>query len=184
MKTTLTIKQQQVLGGLSISKSSLSYKSLIECLEYGSSRTGKSSYSGGYANKSIWTSSVSDLLTKLGITHECCNDAPRGGANGEFVKITDTRFLNRIKKYTAFKANEARMTAEEAAKAQAESRDKAIELINSLPANEAFEAKWNSVELKNASNLSWSDYRQHLKTSFPNEWAILKAKFQAKQSII
>ncbi len=183
MKTTLTIKQQQVLGGLSISKSSLVYKSLIECIEYGSSRTGKSSYSGGYANKSIWTSDVSNLLIKLAIKHECLNDAPRGGANGESVKITDTRFLNRIKKYKAFKAADARMQLESDLKKQAEARDKAIELINSLPANEAFEAKWNSVELKNVSNLSWSDYRQHLKTSFPNEWAILKAKFQAKQSI-
>ena len=127
MKTTLTIKQQQVLGGLSIAKQSLAYKSLIECIETGSSRTGKSSYSKGWANRTTWTLSVSALLSQIGIAHECLNDAPRGGANGEFIKITDKRFLNRIKKYNVLKADEARVAAEEVAKAKAAATERAID---------------------------------------------------------
>jgi len=65
--------------------------------------------------------------------------------------------------------------------AQIERAKKAKEFIASLPGNEVFEAKWNSTELKNESGLSWSSYRDMLKSNYPNEWGILKAKFRAKQ---
>jgi hypothetical protein len=55
--------------------------------------------------------------------------------------------------------------------------------LSKLPPNEAFEKRWNSVEFKQASGLSWADFRNKLKLDFPNEWQILKQKFQMKQDI-
>lgn len=54
----------------------------------GKARTGESSYSCGRGHKSIWTDEVAYVLRKNNISFECGNDAPRGGANGEFVKLT------------------------------------------------------------------------------------------------
>lgn len=68
-------------------------------------RTGSSSYSRGWANKSVYTNEVSAVLTSLGIKHECLNDAPRGGANGEFVRITSpavVKAINSVQKRISF----------------------------------------------------------------------------------
>lgn len=57
-------------------------------LATGKARTGESSYSCGRGHKSLWTEEVAYVLRKHNISFECGNDAPRGGANGEFVKLT------------------------------------------------------------------------------------------------
>lgn len=157
--------------------------SLTELLNKGSARTGKSGYSKGWASKSIWTSDVTTILSYLKISFATGNDAPRGGANGEYIKLTDKTLSLQIKARNttlAIEAEEAKIKAEEARK---EAYRKAEEFINTLPSNEAFEAKWNSLELKEASGLSWSAFRDNLKIEFPAEWQILKAKFRAKQNI-
>lgn len=72
--------------------------SIYSILTYGWARTGQSYYNrGGWAKKEIWTQAVSDYLTKCKIAHICYNDAPRGGANGEQIKITDKAFLKSMK---------------------------------------------------------------------------------------
>lgn len=180
---TLTKKQINVLGGIAIAKQSNGYKSAIECLNTGISRTGKSSYSGGYSNKSVWTTTTFGILLDLGIECEFGNDAPRGGANGEFVRITDKKYLAKLKKAHNQAVTEAQIEANKASEAKAARLAEINSQIAAMPNNEAFETKWHSTELKNLSNLSWSDYRNSLKTQFPNEWAVLKTKFQLKQSI-
>ena len=54
----------------------------------GKARTGESSYSYGRGHKRIWTDVIAYVLRENHISFECGNDAPRGGANGEFVKLT------------------------------------------------------------------------------------------------
>jgi len=138
-------------------------------------RTGKSGYSKGWASKSVWTDGVSLLLTSLNIQHVCGNDAPKGGAKGEYVTITDKAFLKAQKAHI-----EAVRIAAEKAKAEAEARRKAI--IDSLPNISDFEAVWYNKEAKEASGMSWNEYRHHLKQANPDKWQILKAKFIAGQT--
>lgn len=57
-------------------------------LATGKARTGESGYRAGHAHKHIWTDVVVSVLQNNHISFECGNDAPRGGANGEFVKLT------------------------------------------------------------------------------------------------
>lgn len=56
-------------------------ESLINILNFGYATTGQSSRSG----KHIWTRQVADILRKLDIPCMTGNEAPRGGAQGEFV---------------------------------------------------------------------------------------------------
>ena len=74
------------------------------------------------ASKEIWTKEISDILTNLGIQHECGNDAPRGGANGEYVKVTSPAFIKVVKKVQAERKarweEEKRIAAEKAAIAE------------------------------------------------------------------
>lgn len=68
-------------------------------LDDGIARTGESSIRrGGWKSKAIWTEAVSNILTRFNIEHICGNDAPRGGANGEFVQVTSKAFLRDMKK--------------------------------------------------------------------------------------
>lgn len=63
-------------------------KESLQILAYtGVCRTGSSSSSKGWAKKDIWTDGVCKILESINIPFEIGNDAPRGGAAGEFVKI-------------------------------------------------------------------------------------------------
>ena len=75
--------------------------SVHDLLARGKASTGSSSWISVRrgAHKEVWTDEVSAILTDLGIAHECGNDAPRGGANGEFVKITSPAFLKEVKAF-------------------------------------------------------------------------------------
>ena len=124
----LTKKQQKQaeLALNSIAKNSNAYKSCVKLLNYGVTRTGSSGYSKGYANKSVWTDMVVYVMNQTGIAFEKGNDAPRGGANGEFVRITDKNILKRIEKERKNNAIIAQKRREEAeAKALEEARIKA-----------------------------------------------------------
>ena len=59
-------------------------------------RTGHSGYSKGWASKSVWTMKVCMALDSAKIKYVYGNDAPRGGANGEYVQITDKVLLKQI----------------------------------------------------------------------------------------
>jgi len=69
--------------------------SIDELYQVGFTRTGKSSYSKGWANKSVWTSDVITACKSLGINYEVGNDAPRGGASGEYVRLMADKRKNR-----------------------------------------------------------------------------------------
>ncbi len=92
----LTQKQLKNFKALTINKTRTEYKQVKQALESGNGviRTGAS----GQGFKKIWTLEVGAVLTSIGISHTCGNDATRGGACGEFVKITDVRLINKLKK--------------------------------------------------------------------------------------
>lgn len=71
--------------------SNLVVNSLRELVTTGVTRTGRSGYSGGYATKNVWTADVCMYVCMYaraaGLNVECDNDAPKGGARGEHVKL-------------------------------------------------------------------------------------------------
>lgn len=71
-------------------------QSIQELVRNGTTRTGSSGYSKGWANKSTWTALTVHHAQRLGLVVEQGNDAPRGGANGEFVKLVDDRRKNKL----------------------------------------------------------------------------------------
>lgn len=127
MKALTKKQQKQVELALnSIAKNSNAYKSCVQLLNFGIARTGSSGYSKGWASKSVWTDMVVYVMNQTGIAFERGNDAPRGGANGEFVRITDKNILNRIEREREKNAIIAQKRREEAeAKALEEARMKA-----------------------------------------------------------
>lgn len=83
MKTQLSKLQETVS---SLKKGNVK-TSLQEILNTGTCCTGYSSCSRGWAKKNIWTSSVCDILSNIGIPFIYGNTAPHGGADGEYVTI-------------------------------------------------------------------------------------------------
>lgn len=80
-------------------------QSLIELASNGATRTGTSGYSKGWSNKSIWTGDVCRACAEIGLVVISGNDAPRGGANGEFVALVADKRKNRLAhKYQALDA--------------------------------------------------------------------------------
>jgi len=69
--------------------------SLVQLTTTGQTRTGQSGYSKGWAHKSVWTSEVIAACKELGIEIESGNDAMRGGANGEFIRLVSDKRKNR-----------------------------------------------------------------------------------------
>lgn len=89
LKKRIMNTQLERLAELNSSLKKGNVKSSINILlATGKARTGESSYRAGYAHKHIWTDVVAYILRNNRISFECGNDAPRGGANGEFVKLT------------------------------------------------------------------------------------------------
>jgi hypothetical protein len=70
--------------------------SLIELFTTGETTTGTSGYSGGYARKSVWTAETVRQAQAIGLTVESGNNAPRGGASGEYVRLVADRRKNRL----------------------------------------------------------------------------------------
>lgn len=70
--------------------------SINELFSKGYTRTGSSGYSKGWSHKSIWTSQVLTDAAKLGLTVISGNDAPRGGASGEYVKLVADKRKNKL----------------------------------------------------------------------------------------
>jgi hypothetical protein len=172
-----------LISNSKVRKNTNAFKSFVEATETGLTRTGKSSYSKGWSSKSVWTSDVSWILYQLRISHVCLNDAHRGGANGEYIEITDNFLIAKIKKTQKEDKLEAELLKLKEEKLANEKREKLIDFVKSLPPNESFEYSWNSLEMKEKSGLSWSDYRNELKKLNPSGWEILKAKFKTKQDI-
>lgn len=66
--------------------------SLAELRRTGRATTGYSTING----TKVWTDKVSERLTLYGIPHQCGNDAPRGGKNGEYIKLISPAMLKII----------------------------------------------------------------------------------------
>ncbi len=69
--------------------------SIVTLINSGMVRTGKSGYSKGWANKSVWTAGVIAACNERGIIIESGNDAPNNGANGEYVRLVADKRKNR-----------------------------------------------------------------------------------------
>lgn len=69
--------------------------SIQQLINYGTTCTGRSGYSKGWASKSVWTADVVKACEELGIVVEAGNDAPKGGANGEYVRLVADKRKNR-----------------------------------------------------------------------------------------
>ena len=67
----------------------------LAAIRTGRARTGSSSYSKGWRKKCVITDHVVLQLRALGFDAVAMNDAPRGGANGEYVVITTHRGADR-----------------------------------------------------------------------------------------
>jgi len=67
-------------------------KSLENILYFGYATTGKSDRSG----KAIWTRQVADILRNLDIPCKTGNEAPKGGAQGEFVVADTDEFRSEV----------------------------------------------------------------------------------------
>lgn len=70
--------------------------SVKELIQNGSTTTGTSGYSKGYARKDVWTLATYQLAKQLGLSVEMGNRAPRGGANGEYVSLVADRRKNKL----------------------------------------------------------------------------------------
>jgi hypothetical protein len=127
------LNEKQTVSGLRKRKVRVSIDDL---LNRGTTRTGESYYNyGGGATKNIWTNDVHMILDGLGIAHECGNNAPRGGANGEYVKITSPAFLKTVKQVQAelrAKAEADRKVAEEKAARKEKARAEHAKRMNEL----------------------------------------------------
>jgi len=123
---------------------------------------------------------AAENLTAIGIDFEIGNDAPRGGYSGNFLRITKKGHRQLAKFRAELKAErlveQARIEAEKQAIKEA-----AQKLLDELPENKAFEILWDSKEQKDASGISWRQYREQLKSEHPEKWEILKAKFKLQQ---
>ena len=115
-------------------------KSLNELIATGYTRTGHSGYSNGWASKSIWTGELLSACQELGIMVESGNDAPKGGANGEFVALSSDKRKNK-KIWAEIKlAAAARLAASEKAAADLE---KEVAFYKSLPKSKPDHCSWS-----------------------------------------
>lgn len=124
-------------------------ESLINILNFGYARTGKSDRRG----KTIWTRQVADALRKLGIPCMTGNDAVRGGANGEFVVANAPEFRTEVagNAYDAFiKQGREYLTLQE-------KEDQLNAELNAFIENPQFEVK-NDGENVNIYNRHLTNY--------------------------
>lgn len=89
-----------VIPGVLLTKNGSDRRDLVSqaCLaaiRTGSARTGSSSYSRGWRHKNVISAHVVLRLRALGYDAVAMNDAPRGGANGEYVVNTTHRGADR-----------------------------------------------------------------------------------------
>lgn len=123
----------------------LARESLKELFEKGIARTGRSNRYG----KKVWTNEVVTACANLGLIVTWGNDAPRGGANGEYVMILDTPKNDIIIKFIAMnnrlekikKVREERLTKE-----RSEELNKTDALIDSLSDDYLYSLKEKLLE--------------------------------------
>lgn len=120
MKTIITAK----------TRSKVINNSILELNNNGTTQTGRSGYSKGWANKSIWTSEVAAILDSEGISYERGNDAPRGGASGEYVRITCPIFLAAVEVRKAQRETDRRAAELAALIAQTERDQQLAEAVS------------------------------------------------------
>lgn len=84
---------------ISVRKGGRVYYALVSILNHGRAVTGGYTGTGSHVRKWICTSDVCRILDSLGIKYQTGNDAPRGGAAGEFVRVTSPAFLREVRKY-------------------------------------------------------------------------------------
>ncbi len=112
----LTKKQAQLLqkSGIIIRQNSNEHYSLMSLFKGAIARTGSSSYSKGYVYKAVWTDKVLAICSALRLDVEAGNDAPRGGALGEYVAATNRRQIaHNIRLFNRAEAEAKRKADEE-----------------------------------------------------------------------
>lgn len=117
MKTVVNTNLKGLKGNLKIAVESI--------ITNGFARTGSSGYSGGWANKTIITHLVVRECENRGIIVESGNDAPRGGANGEYVRLASDKRKNR----SINAAIAARVEASRIAREEREARELAAQSL-------------------------------------------------------
>lgn len=118
--------------------------SLAQLREYGRASTGESTRRG----TKVWTDKIEAILTEYAIPYESGNDAPRGGKNGEYVKLTSPTMLAIIRKERKA-AHEDYMRREAERKARYE-RSKAV-------AAEVLEGRYDDIVRDSAQKLLSAD---------------------------
>lgn len=154
--------------------------SVAQLLSDGFTRTGSSGWISVRrgASKEIWTQEISDILNNLGIEHECGNDAPRGGANGEYVKVTSPAFVKVVKK----------VVAERKARWEAEKKEAAEKAAIAEAQRQAHHKRMNELVEENLDKFmaidllaTMPDSTKRACTMFPESSARYLTKNQSKE---
>jgi hypothetical protein len=134
-------------------------KSLNSLVLTGIAYTGHSGYSKGWASKSVWTADVVAACKELGIEVESGNDAPKGGANGEFVRLVSDKRKNR-KIWADMTA--AKLAKEAAEKQQAQYKAKFIafvqENVEQIKANKIPGESWATTIARALHAAGFNDF--------------------------
>ncbi len=167
----LTAKQKSTLKANGVEKiySSNERAALQTIVAGGMARTGSSGYSHGYASKNVYTQAVVSLCRKAGIEVVSGNDAPRGGANGEWVKAANkrtimgnTRMINEAKKAEAARVLAQEVTDQlkhvERAEANLKMLGENPQLIDWKKAGAIHPAPSFVVALKHNSGMNWKNF--------------------------
>ena len=136
--------------------------SFIRLIQVGRVCTGSSGYSKGWSQKSIWTNDIAILCRKAGIEFTTGNDAPKGGASGEYVEATNKRQL--AKQQSDFKKAQAKEKADYLTKCELDAIEKKKRYEDTEKAftpeiADKFRQKWASLG-KNPKYISHKEANQ------------------------
>lgn len=94
-------------------------------------------------------------------------------------KVAKSIYYHQLKLEELKKQQENKLLAQYKINAEIQ-KNEIKEKLLTPPDNSTFEDAWNNLELKQKSGLSWRDYKENLKKQYPEQWGVLKLKFQSK----
>lgn len=96
IRTKTTVNAQITALKKSVTALGNARQSTMGIIDSGYSSTGSSGYSKGWSHKSIWTLNAWSSCHDLGLSVSSGNNAPRGGANGEYISLDADRPENAL----------------------------------------------------------------------------------------
>jgi hypothetical protein len=112
-----------------------------------------------------------------GVDFETGNDAPRGGKEGYYVKLT-TKGKRQVADYLEVLKKEKIEKQDLENKLKLQKEEEVKNRYANIKSTPFFEL-WNSQDLKDKSGKSWNQFRNDLKIANPEGWAALKLQFKS-----